>query len=69
MSLHDELDGLCRKRYVRTTPVTYRNSITYHVPEDIIKCLQNNDVPSVNDISGLRTPGLIKRMRKRFRDY
>lgn len=69
MSLHDELDGLCRKRYVRTNPVTYRNSITYHVPEDIIKCLQNNDVPSVNDISGLRTPGLIKRMRKRFRDY
>lgn len=66
ISLRKEIDELCSKRYVRP----YSNRMSgpcYRVPDEVVKCIQNNKKPNGEDISGLTTSGILKALNTNFR--
>ncbi len=62
-----EIDVLCKKRYVRNT--TGFRGLSYKVPPEVINCIQNDRMPHGEDISGLSTTGILRRMNRLFRNY
>jgi hypothetical protein len=62
-----EIDVLCKKRYVRNT--TGFRGQSYKVPPEVINSIQNDKMPDGEDISGLSTTGILRRMNRIFRNF
>lgn len=68
ISLRGEIEKLMEKRYVRCSTRGYRG-VSYRVPEEAIKRIQANEAPDGDDIRGLSTTGIVRRMNNLFREF
>ncbi len=68
IELRNDVDALIDKRYVRASTRGFRG-LSYRVPDSVIKAFQKNEAPNGDDIRGLGTSAMLRRMCASFKDF